>query len=96
MPIPRSLKRLALRALLQREDYVRVMRAEFGDAGHGYDPLGLSAEDFAFAMALAFPFYAHYFRVRSYGADRWRRLHSVHALGGDGVFAGRRGEREPR
>lgn len=69
MPVPRSLKRLALRALLPREDYVRVMRATFGDAGHGYDPLGLSAEDFAFAMALAFPFYAHYFRVRSYGAE---------------------------
>ncbi len=58
-----------MRAMMRREDYLRITRAEFGDAGHGYDPLGLSAEDFAFAVALAFPWYERYFRVRSKGAE---------------------------
>lgn len=42
---------------------------DFHDAGHGYDPLGMSVGAVRTALALAAPLYERYFRVESQGSE---------------------------
>jgi 1-acyl-sn-glycerol-3-phosphate acyltransferase len=55
----------------------RVRELALADAGHGYDPLGLSRAGVKRALTILRPLYEFYFRVRSYGADNIPRAGPV-------------------
>jgi 1-acyl-sn-glycerol-3-phosphate acyltransferase len=57
------------RQVLSAEDYERLIRLEFRDAGHGFDRFGMHPAFVALSVGLVRPWYEKYFRVRSYGVE---------------------------
>lgn len=57
------------RRLLPEELQERVRRIQFRDAGHGFDPFGMTPDWVAFALLTMRPLYEVYFRVTSHGTD---------------------------
>lgn len=51
----------------------RVRRLGYRDAGHGYDPLGLTPDWVAFSLGLTRPLYEQWFRVSSHGREHLPR-----------------------
>jgi 1-acyl-sn-glycerol-3-phosphate acyltransferase len=67
MPMPPFVARLGSSILGGPAVRDRAARLHFPDAGHGYDPFGLSPDFVALGDAIAGPLYDRYFRVISSG-----------------------------
>jgi 1-acyl-sn-glycerol-3-phosphate acyltransferase len=69
MPQLPSLSRAFANLALPDAELDRLRELHFRDAGHGFDPFGLSPDHVAFGQAVVSPLYERYFRVKSFGHE---------------------------